>query len=72
MALVLLLSAACYLRPSEMRRIKVGDVIRAIPQAGPSHRFWGVNMHQFIDEDSGCSKTGHFDEGVLLNLRKHW
>ena len=28
-------------------------------------------MHQFVDEDSGCSKTGHFDEGVLLDLPKH-
>ena len=71
LALVLLLSTACYLRPSEMRRLRVQDVIRAIPQAGPAHRFWGVNMHQFVDEDSGCSKTGHFDEGVLLDLPKH-
>ena len=70
-ALVLLLSAAIYLRPSDMRKIRVGDVIRAIPQAGPARRFLGANMHQFIDEDSGCSKTGHFDEGVLLNLPKH-
>lgn len=71
LALVLLLSTACYLRPSEMRKLRVCDVIHAIPAAGPAHRFWGIYMHQFIDEESGCSKTGQFDEGVLLDLPKH-
>ena len=37
----------------------------------PSHAHWSVILHEFIGEDSQPSKTGEFDESLLLDLPEH-
>ena len=40
-------------------------------EAGPSHAHWAVILHEFIGEDSQPSKTGEFDESLLLDFPEH-
>ena len=63
-ALILLLSTACYLRPSE-------SVTQPVRGAGACHASWGIIMHEFEGEHSVASKTGAYDEGLLLDLPMH-
>ena len=64
-ALATALTFACYTRPSETLRIRVQDTVPP-PLAGAMNlRQWSIVLHP--SEGETCSKTGEFDESLVLN-----
>jgi hypothetical protein len=71
LAMAILMGCIFYLRPSELLSLKPEHVIPPLPRAGPGHHQWAIVLHEGIDEQSRPSKTGVFDECLLLDLPKH-
>eukprot|EP00438_Fugacium_kawagutii_P032235 Skav231695 [mRNA] locus=scaffold597:1206282:1209294:- [translate_table: standard] len=69
MSLCMLVAFAMYLRPSEVSRIRVRDVVFPAPQLRRRHQQLVITLHPF--EDAQCSKTKEFDETVVLDLSHH-
>ena len=66
MAIFVILSFSCYLRPSECIRLRGASLVPPQPQNGPSFASWGLILH---DADLGIAgKTRITDESVLVDL----
>ncbi|CAE7231430.1 gag-pro-pol [Symbiodinium sp. CCMP2456] len=61
-AMFMLVSFVCYLRPGEAGRLRVGDLV---PPVG-TIKSWSLVLHP--EEESVSSKTGEFDETILFDL----
>ena len=59
----LVIQYVAYLRPSELCNLMVGQVIRPLQLSGASS--WAVLLA--LMEEVTASKTGEFDESVLLD-----
>lgn len=66
MGVALLVAFCMYLRPSELCRIKVKDVVLPNPRLRRRHQRLVITLHSF--EDGVPSKTHEFDETVDLDL----
>ena len=66
MAISVALSHVCYLRPSEMIRLKGSDVTPPSAAAGLMYASWGLLLHDATSGRPG--KTGMWDESVVLDL----
>ena len=69
MAVGLLLAFAMYLRPSELCRIHVKDVVIPDKSLRRRHKHLVVTLHPF--EGGIPSKTHEFDETIILDLPHH-
>ena len=66
-AIALLLSFFLYLRPGEMSALRAEHLTAPIPSAGLT--FWTVTLA--LEEDGKPTKTGKYDEALLLDLPHH-
>lgn len=67
-AVGLWLGRECYMRPGELIKVLVGDLIP--PPGGPGGAgVWGVHLHPW--ERGLPSKTGTYDSAVMLDLARH-
>jgi len=60
-----------YLRPGELVCLRVRSLVPPLLAAGAGHRHWTLIMHEQEDEFSKSSKTGVFDESLILDLDKY-
>ena len=66
MAVFVMVSYVCYLRPSECMRLVGKSLVPPVQAQGPNFRFWGIVVH---DADLGVAgKTGITDESVLIDM----
>ena len=65
MAVLVLLSFVCYLRPHEAISLRVENVVPPRPEAGTQYDSWGLILNDWEGQHPG--KTGVFDESVLLD-----
>jgi hypothetical protein len=63
--LMMLFCFELYLRPGEVRKIRVMDLVPPVRSADPSSRTWSVVLHPMELEEP--SKTGEFDETVTFD-----
>jgi len=70
-AVAVVASVVFYLRPGELARLLVRSLVPPLASAGPSHVRWTLVMHEQESEFSKPSKTGVFDESLILDLAKH-
>jgi hypothetical protein len=70
-AMGVLISVIFYLRPGELVRLQVRSLVPPLLLAGPGHRHWTLIMHEQEHEGSKASKTGVFDESLILDLDKY-
>ena len=68
-ALVLLLNFALYLRPSELHRLRVQDIVRPIKKGRGNFRHYALLLHP--TEVGIPSKTKQWDEMITLDLPQH-
>ena len=66
-AIALLLSFFLYLRPGEMAALRAEHLTAPIPTAGLA--FWTITLA--LEEDGKPTKTGKYDEALLLDLPHH-
>jgi hypothetical protein len=71
LGMAILIGTIFYLRPSELLNLKVRHIVAPLPEAGAGHRQWSLVLHEGEDELSKPSKTGVFDECLLLDLGKY-
>jgi integrase len=69
LALALLVGFIMYLRPSQLCRIKVSDVVFPVARLRKGHQKLVVALHPF--EGGEPSKTKEFDETMMLDLNHH-
>ena len=65
MALNLLMQFRTYLRPGEMARLKVKQLVPPALTAGAAYSSWGLLLHPVEDRVPG--KTGLYDEAVVYD-----
>ena len=66
MALMVLLSFVCYLRPHEALALRTECVVAPRPGAGSQYQAWGLILNDASTGRPG--KTGMLDESVLIDL----
>eukprot|EP00959_Pyramimonas_sp_CCMP1952_P188284 3937442-Pyramimonas_sp.AAC.1 len=60
MALWIMVSFVCYLRPCECFELKVRPLVAPSAMAGPAYQAWGPLLHDVAEAQPG--KTGLFEE----------
>lgn len=65
-ALVLLLNFFLYLRPTEYRGLRVGDVVKPLKRGRGAYKWWSFLLHP--TELGVPSKTEQWDESLTLDL----
>ncbi|CAK0851426.1 unnamed protein product [Prorocentrum cordatum] len=69
MALWILLSFSCYLRPFEAQGLRGGSLVRPAAQAAASAASWVLLLHPTSGGRPG--KTGLYNESVVIDLDRH-
>eukprot|EP00973_Karenia_brevis_P011077 1499185-Karenia_brevis.AAC.1 len=64
-AVSLLVQFRSYLRPGEIDRLKVKNLVRPTPVAGSPYSLWGIVLN--YTEDLVAGKTGIYEASVLLD-----
>jgi hypothetical protein len=68
--MAIMIATVFYLRPGELLSLRVRHVVPPLREAGSGHSRWSLILHEHLGESSKPSKTGVFDECLILDLPK--
>jgi hypothetical protein len=68
MALCIMLSFTCYLRPKEAMSLRANQLVPPTAAAGPGYHYWGLLLHPM--EAFVPGKVGLYDEAVLVDAER--
>ena len=67
-AVFVMMAAGTYWRPIEGLALRAKHLIPPMPEAGPGFQRWSVILNAFAGENSRPSKTGEYDETLVLDV----